>query len=97
MNFLDIVGFEWDSGNIHKNRLKHKVTTNECEEVFFNAPLVFFDDILHSSDQEKRYKVLGITSAGRKLALAVTIRNNKIRVIMSRNQSKKERIVYEEN
>ena len=90
-----IEGFDWDEGNVNKNRLKHNVDASECEEVFFNDPRVIFDDTQHSSSQEKRYRVLGVSSKGKKLALAVTIRNNKIRVIMARDQSRKERIFFE--
>jgi len=88
-------GFDWDEGNVHKNKLKHNVDASECEEVFFNQPQIFFNDDRHSSEKEKRYKVLGITSKGRRLALAVTLRGNKIRVIMARDQSRKERILFE--
>jgi uncharacterized DUF497 family protein len=27
--------FDWDEGNVHKNKLKHDVDTSECEELFF--------------------------------------------------------------
>jgi len=88
-------GFDWDDGNIHKNKLKHDVDASECEEVFFNEPRIFFNDDEHSSNTEKRYKVLGITIKGRRLALAITLRGNKIRVIMARDQSRKERVLFE--
>lgn len=88
-------GFDWDEGNVHKNKLKHDVDASECEEVFFNEPRIFFNDDGHSNEIEKRYKVLGITSKGRELALAITLRGNKIRVIMARDQSRKERILFE--
>ena len=86
----DITGFEWDEGNTNKNRLKHNVTTQECEEVFSHKPLIMFFDVDHSSEED-RYKVFGTSIAGRFLTLAVTTRSNKIRVIMARDQSKKER------
>lgn len=88
-------GFDWDEGNVHKNKAKHAVDSSECEEVFFNEPRIFFNDDGHSSETEKRYKVLGITSQGRRLALAITLRGNKIRVIMARDQSRKERTLFE--
>lgn len=94
-NLAGITGFEWDEGNVNKNRLKHAVDTSECEEVFFNEYRIIFDDTKHSNSHEKRYRVLGITAAGRPLALAITIRSDKIRVIMARNQSRKERAFYQ--
>lgn len=85
-------GFDWDEGNLNKNRLKHDVEPRECEEVFVNKPLLILLDEEHSI-AETRYKVYGVSLKGRKLALALTIRRNKIRVIMARDQSKKERVI----
>ncbi|SLM28984.1 hypothetical protein MTBBW1_1660005 [Desulfamplus magnetovallimortis] len=34
-------GFEWDSGNITKNWEKHDVLFGECEQIFFNKPLIY--------------------------------------------------------
>ncbi len=92
--FVEIEGFEWNNGNVNKNRLKHGVDVSECEEVFFNKPIIILPDLIHSKF-EKRYRILGITTLGRKLALAITIRNKRIRVIMARDQSKKERTLFD--
>jgi len=86
-------GFEWDEGNQTKNWIKHQVSTSECEEVFFNLPLLLADDVQHSQE-EKRFYVLGQTNAERKLFISFTIRTNKIRVISAREMSRKERQVY---
>lgn len=88
-----ITEFEWDDSNQTKNWLKHKVSTSECEEIFFNLPLLLADDVYHSSD-EKRYYVLGQTNAGRRLFAAFTVRQDKIRVISVRDMSHKERQTY---
>lgn len=95
VDLLKIEGFEWDSGNTNKNRFKHNVSINECEEVFFNQPRLTLDDSKYSTEKEKRYRVFGITTKRRKLALAMTLRNNKIRVIMARDQNKKERVFFD--
>lgn len=87
-------GFQWDEDNVEKNQKTHGVTYLESEEVFFNKPLLFYEDLYHSQT-EKRYFVLGRTEIGRKLFIAFTIRNNLIRVISSRDMSKKERQIYE--
>ena len=47
----DVEGFEWDKGNIDKNWLKHKVLHVECEQIFFNEPLILADDIKHSQKE----------------------------------------------
>ncbi len=88
-------GFQWDKGNIEKNREKHQVTRNECEQVFFNVPLIIRDDIGHSV-KEKRWYVLGQTDSSRFLFIVFTIRNNLIRVISARDMSRKEKEVYNE-
>jgi len=86
-------GFEWDDGNINKNWLKHKVSPAECEQIFFNRPLVIQDDIKHS-EAEKRFYALGRTDAKRNLFIAFTVRKKRIRVISARDMSRKEREVY---
>ncbi len=86
-------GFEWDDGNRTKNWITHQVSTAECEEVFFNLPLLLATDEPHSQ-KEKRFYVLGHTNAGRRLFISFTIRGNKIRVISARDMSRKERQVY---
>ncbi len=91
----NIEGFQWDKGNIEKNRLKHKVLNFECEQVFFNEPLIIADDIKHSQNEKRRY-VLGRTDLNRKLFIVFTIRNNLIRIISARDMTKNERKIYDE-
>lgn len=94
MNFLsNLDGFEWDDGNRTKNWVKHQVSTAECEEVFFNLPLLLANDVQHSQE-EQRFFVLGHTNAERTLFISFTIRRNKIRVISARDMSLKERQIY---
>lgn len=86
--------FDWDEGNLMKNLKKHKVTLKEAEHVFFNRPLLLFEDNLHSTSEE-RYKALGKSSDNRKLLTVFTLRNGKLRVISIRDMSRKERSEYE--
>src|ERR1700694_4111880 len=90
-----LVGFDWDTGNKQKNWEKHQVDYTECEQVFFNKPLLLSEDPQHSV-QEKRYYVLGRSDMHRPLFIVFTIRGNKIRVISARDQNKKERKIYEQ-
>ncbi len=87
-------GFEWDKDNSIKNWEKHGVTNLECEQIFFNQPLILHPDKKHSQ-KETRYYVLGQTDAFRKLFLVFTIRNNLIRVISARNMSRAELKEYD--
>jgi len=87
------VGFDWDKGNSGKNWLKHRVAPHECEEVFFNQPLVVATDEDHSQS-EIRFFALGQTDAQRQIFIAFTVRGQLIRVISARDMSHKERGVY---
>ena len=94
---LDLIsGFDWDQGNSRKNE-KHGVSMAEAEQVFFNAPLLFFEDALHSQD-EPRIHVLGKTDDQRTLHITVALRqsNTMIRVISARPMSRNERVIYEQ-
>lgn len=86
-------GFQWDKDNIEKNWLKHEVSPSEYEQVFFNLPLVAFEDVKHSQEEE-RYYTLGRTDEGRNLFIVFTIRKKLIRIISARDMNKKERQVY---
>ena len=77
-------GFEWDVHNAEKNRHKHRVSPSECEQIFFNRPLVIANDIKHSQG-ESRYYALGCTDEHRMLFLVLTVREDKIRVISARD------------
>lgn len=88
-------GFDWDKGNIEKNWEKHRVSYIECEEAFFNQPLLLQEDEGHSKVEARCY-ALGITNDGRHLFIVFTIRQNKIRVISARDMSRKERRIYSE-
>jgi len=86
--------FDRDNGNSTKNLIKHKVTIQESEEVFFNQPLVLAEDQKHSN-LEQRYYGLGKTNTGHKLFLVFTIRLKRIRIISIRDMNKKETKIYE--
>lgn len=93
---LEINGFDWDIGNKEKNLVKHKVSNQEGEEVFFNEPVLIFQDAKHSQ-KEERLVAYGRTDKKRLLIVVFSIRKGLIRIISSRDQHKKERRVYEKN
>jgi hypothetical protein len=95
IDLSSLTGFDWDEGNRDKNWINHQVSTSECEEVFFNLPLLLRSDLAHSTS-EVRYFVLGKTNVGRPLFISFTIRHDKIRVISARDMNKKERAAYGE-
>ncbi len=67
-------GFDRDKANTLKNWEKHCVSPFECEQIFFNRPLV-----VHLSEgrsgEEERFYCLGQTDTRRMLFLVFTMRN----------------------
>ncbi len=88
-------GFEWDDGNSNKNWHLHGVSDGECEDVFFNLPLIIASDKKHSKP-ETRFFALGRTDANRRLFVAFAVRNKLIRVISARDMTKSENRKYAE-
>lgn len=84
----ECTGFDWDDANTSRNWEKHRVAFWECEEVFFNRPLVRRDP--GHSRTEPRYYALGETEAGRLLFVAFTIRRKLIRPISFRDMTTRE-------
>ena len=98
MGLLDDVarctGFDWDEGNLLKNWEKHRVSASECEQIFFNRPLIVAPDEKHSGP-EARFYALGHTDAGRRLFVVFTVRRTLIRVISARDMNPRERKEYD--
>jgi uncharacterized protein len=94
--FEKFAGFQWDQGNSNKNLLKHHVEDWECEQVFFNEPLLILDDPKHSL-VEKRWAAFGRTDAGRLVVVIFTRRGKLLRIISAREMNRKEILFYEEN
>ena len=92
-DYPDFIGFDWDQGNLNKNK-KHDVEYTECEQIFFNEPIIILDDPKHSF-AEIRYAAFGVTNNGRKLVVIYTLRDKKLRVISARDMSRKESKFYE--
>lgn len=90
---IEIRGFDWDEANLRKLR-KHGVTQEEAEALFYGAPHI--DEGAYEKRGEKRYRCLGTTAVGRRLAAFFTIRRGLIRNISVRPMRKKERMLYEE-
>lgn len=91
--WAEFVEFDWDAGNRDKNWATHRVSDSECEEVFFNQPLVRRHGPSHSRE-EHRFRALGRTDAGRRLFVAFTMRGKLLRVISAREMTRRERRFY---
>lgn len=88
-------GFDWDEGNSNKNWHLHRVTDSECEDVFFNLPLIIASDGKHSVD-EKRFFALGRTEINRWLFISFIVKKDLIRVISARDMTRSEQRKYAE-
>jgi len=84
--------FDWNKGNIGKNR-KHKVNDKEAEEAFFDKKKKTFRDHVHSGVEE-RFLVIGKTKKKRLLFVVFTTRREKVRIISARDVNKKEVTLY---
>ncbi len=95
-DFGKAVEFEWDEGNAEKNWIRHKVSQQEAEQVFFNTPFLVYYDDLHS-DSEDRSLGFGLTDADRFLFVVFTLRgeSSRVRVISARDMMPSERRRYE--
>ena len=91
----ECTGFQWDEGNATKNWDKHDVSQSECEQVFFNRPVMLRRDQKHS-EIESRFYVPGQTDLGRLLFVVFTVRGDKIRIISARNLTLREERRYKE-
>ena len=66
----------------------------ECEQVFFNQPLILAGNE-ERSQSEQRYYALGQTDDGRRLFIVFIVRGELVRVISARDMSRRERRVYD--
>lgn len=89
------IKFEWDKGNNDKFWFKHQVSNSEAEEVFFDRRKKLARDIIHFTDSENRFILLGKTRLDRSLFVVFTIIGKNVRVISARDVNKKERSLYE--
>jgi uncharacterized DUF497 family protein len=69
--------FEWDLNNIGKIRA-HRITQEEAEQALLNNPIPVYEQEVEG---EIRFVYYGETNAGRLLAVVVTERAGKLRVV----------------
>jgi uncharacterized protein len=81
-----MIKFEWDELKNASNQKKHGVSFEEAKSVFYDSDAIQFFDNEHSSTDEERFLMLGISSKLRILVVCHCVReNNKIiRIISAR-------------
>ena len=69
--------FDWDQNNLKKIRA-HRIKSIEVEEALSRDPILIYEQ---DADEEERYVYYGETKRNRLLAIVLTERKGRIRVI----------------
>ena len=86
---------EWDERKAELNYRKHGVSFEEVATALDAEFAATLPDPDHSSDED-RFVTFGISSRGRLLVVALTIRGTNVRLISARKATARERRIYEE-
>ena len=90
-----MICFEWDSRKAATNLRKHGIGFEEAQSVFYDEFAAQFDDIDHSSDED-RFIMLGLSNQSRVLTVVHCIRDeDTIRIISARRATRTERSHYQ--
>ncbi len=89
------IQFKWDQRKNQENQLKHKVSFEEAQTVFYDENAIRYFDPDHSDD-ENRFLMLGMSFTLRVLVVCHCYRENEsvIRIISARKANKKEQSDY---
>jgi uncharacterized DUF497 family protein len=72
-----LVKFDWDQNNLKKIQA-HRIKAEEVEQALSHEPILVYEQ---NADGEARYVYYGETERNRLLAIVLTERDSKIRVI----------------
>lgn len=87
--------FIWHPSILDKVEVKHQVSQNEAEEIFFNRPRYRFVELGHQKGEDV-YSAGGQTEAGRYLTIFFIHKHTNTALILSaRDMDRKERRRYE--
>jgi uncharacterized DUF497 family protein len=90
------VDYEWNEEKAAANLEKHGVSFDEAATVFDDPLYIDFYDPDHSND-ERRYLIIGTSTADRLLIISYTERDDVVRLISAREVTLGERKAYEED
>ncbi len=90
--------FEWDTQKSRLNKLKHGISFEQAQTVFYDENARLIADPEHSKS-ENRFILLGLSSKLRTLVVCHCYRKTAsvIRIISARKATKTERSQYEEH
>ncbi len=87
--------FEWDPEKAKSNLLKHGVSFEEAQSVFFDPNSITIPDPGHSI-VEMRFIINGFSIRQRQLIVVHTDRDDRIRIISARLANRRELKKYEQ-
>lgn len=89
--------FEWDENKNRKNKVKHGISFEEAETVFYDEEALVIDDPEHS-EEEERFIILGLSDRTNLLVVCHCYRasDTVIRIISARKATKTESQYYGE-
>ena len=92
------ISFEWDKRKNALNKLKHGISFEEAQTVFYDYNAILFDDPDHSQEEE-RFLILGISAKEHLCIVSHCYRGNDniIRLISARKATRSEQAVYTES
>ena len=93
---MDPIRFEWDLAKAAANLRKHGVSFAEAETAFYDEFAKILPDPDHSSGEEDRFLLLGLSSALRVVIVVHVLRerDSVIRLISARRATRRERAYY---
>lgn len=92
---INLIRFEWDERKNKANMLKHGLSFEEAQTVFFDDDGLLIADVGHSEDEE-RFLLLGLSVVGKSLVVCHCYReaDTVIRLISARKASRSEQADY---
>ena len=91
-----MLSFEWDERKNEINKVKHKVSFEEAQTVFYDDRALLIDDPEHSQVEE-RFIILGMSARANLLIVCHCYRasDTVIRIISARKATKTESAYYD--
>jgi len=88
--------YVWDEDKYEKNIKKHRILFEEASTVFDDEYAVYSNDVAHSSCNEERFKVIGMSKTLKILMVCHCYRNGDryIRIFSARKATKTEQLIY---
>jgi uncharacterized protein len=93
---VDLIRFEWDSYKEKLNLNKHGISFSEAKSAFYDLNALVIHDPQHSSPEEDRFILLGMTTSLKLILVSHCYRSNDevIRIISARKADSKEKKYY---